>query len=75
MSSEGFPQNAIYTDLFTLSHKLNYLVLAEGIEDEETLNYLGQYNCDQGQGYYFSRPLVADNFAQWLALHDASIKS
>lgn len=55
-------------------HKLNYLVLAEGIEDEETLDYLGHYNCDQGQGYYFSRPLVADNFARWLALHDASIK-
>lgn len=50
----------------TMLHKLDYLVLAEGVEDQETLAYLCQYGCDHGQGYYFSRPLIPGHFASWL---------
>jgi len=48
---------AITKDIVSLGHKLNYLVVAEGIENETQLKYLKAYNCDRGQGYLFSRPL------------------
>lgn len=51
---------AITKDIVSLGHKLNYLVVAEGIENETQANYLRSYDCDLGQGYYFSRPMEDD---------------
>lgn len=36
--------------------------LAEGIETKEQLNLLYKYHCDYGQGYYFARPMGAEEF-------------
>jgi EAL domain-containing protein (putative c-di-GMP-specific phosphodiesterase class I) len=36
-------------------------VIAEGIEDAEQLNILRSLGCDHGQGYYFAKPLDADD--------------
>jgi EAL domain-containing protein (putative c-di-GMP-specific phosphodiesterase class I) len=38
---------------------MNLEVIAEGVETEGQLNYLGSHHCDAIQGYYFSRPLSA----------------
>lgn len=43
--------------VITLAHNLGMDVVAEGIETEEQLTYLKQLNCEQGQGYFFSKPL------------------
>ncbi|WKA53224.1 sensor domain-containing protein [Planococcus shixiaomingii] len=51
---------AITSTIIALAHKLNMGVVAEGIEDETQLTYLREENCDEGQGYYFSRPLPAE---------------
>ena len=51
---------AITSTIIALAHKLNMGVIAEGIEDETQLAYLREENCDEGQGYYFSRPLPAE---------------
>ncbi len=51
---------AITKDIVSLGHKLNYLVVAEGIENEIQASYLKSYDCDLGQGFYFSRPLEED---------------
>lgn len=48
---------AITKDIVSLGHKLNYVVVAEGIENATQANYLKSYECDLGQGYFFSRPL------------------
>ena len=40
-----------------LSHNLNLKVIAEGVEDEDTLRALKAMGCDQAQGYYISKPL------------------
>ena len=51
---------AITSTIISLAHKLNMEVIAEGIEDETQLAYLKAEECDEGQGYYFSRPLPAE---------------
>jgi EAL domain-containing protein (putative c-di-GMP-specific phosphodiesterase class I) len=41
-------------------------VVAEGIETQEQLAFLRSQHCAEGQGYLFSRPLAATQFAQLL---------
>jgi EAL domain-containing protein (putative c-di-GMP-specific phosphodiesterase class I) len=48
-----------------LSRNLGISVVAEGVEDELTLDRLGNIGCDQAQGYFLSRPLTPDDFANW----------
>ena len=42
-------------------------VVAEGIEDEETLLWLKSQNCELAQGYFISKPLPAHEFEAWLS--------
>jgi EAL domain-containing protein (putative c-di-GMP-specific phosphodiesterase class I) len=41
-------------------------VIAEGVETRDQLAFLQAEDCSEGQGFYFSRPLAADQFAQVL---------
>ena len=50
-----------------MAHKLNIEVIAEGVETKEQSDILTVMGCDFGQGYYFSRPLPADQFDRYLA--------
>ena len=52
-----------------LAENLKLLVVAEGIETEQQRNYLLRQHCAQGQGYLFSRPVDADQFAELLELN------
>jgi diguanylate cyclase (GGDEF)-like protein/PAS domain S-box-containing protein len=47
----------IASAIISLAQTLNMKVVAEGIENELQLTYLEGENCDEGQGYYFSRPM------------------
>ena len=58
---------AIATTITRLARSLNLHVIAEGIENEEQLAYLEMQQCDLFQGYLFSKPLPADQFAELLA--------
>ncbi|MFA7270762.1 MAG: PAS domain S-box protein [Sterolibacterium sp.] len=49
-----------------LGHSLNLKVVAEGVETAEQLTFMQTHDCDLVQGYYFSRPLPADDFAALL---------
>ncbi len=53
--------------ILALSHSLGYKVIAEGIETEEQFKLLQAMSCDFGQGYYFSKPLPAEEFLAYLA--------
>lgn len=46
--------------------ELDYEVLAEGVEDKETAIVLRQFGCDEAQGYYFARPMTAEQIIEWL---------
>ena len=54
---------AIVTAIIQMAKSLHLLTIAEGIEDDSTRQVLAELGCDQGQGYWFSRPLVASDFA------------
>lgn len=48
-----------------LAHNLGKQVVAEGIEDSETLEVLKQLGCDIAQGYFFSKPMPAEHWAEY----------
>jgi EAL domain-containing protein (putative c-di-GMP-specific phosphodiesterase class I) len=58
-----------------LAHALGLRVVAEGIEDQETLLALRELGCDIAQGYHVSRPLTAAAFAGWLAVGRADLQT
>ena len=47
----------IVRTIIGLAHNLDMSVVAEGVETKEHLDILKKFNCDFGQGYYFSRPV------------------
>lgn len=57
--------------IIQVAHSLNKLVVAEGVETEEQLEFLHQQQCDMVQGYYFSQPLPADQAEDFLKSHIA----
>jgi EAL domain-containing protein (putative c-di-GMP-specific phosphodiesterase class I) len=48
---------SIATAVISLGQKLNMNVIAEGVETDEQLAFLQANNCDEIQGYFFSRPI------------------
>jgi diguanylate cyclase (GGDEF)-like protein len=58
---------AITTAIIAMGHALGLKVVAEGVETEAQLAMLRRQGCDEMQGYLFSRPVPADQFAQFLA--------
>jgi predicted signal transduction protein with EAL and GGDEF domain len=56
----------IVRSTINLGHDLGLRVIAEGVEDEQTLARLARLGCDLAQGYHVSRPLPATGFTDWL---------
>lgn len=52
--------------IIDLAHRFGLRVVAEGVEDEATLEALRQRHCDVVQGYLFAKPMLLDDFADWL---------
>jgi diguanylate cyclase (GGDEF)-like protein len=68
MSQLGSSRNAaIVRSTVDLAHALGLRLVAEGVEDEETLSMLRQLGCDVAQGYHLGRPLPADEATAWLS--------
>ncbi|MFZ2101802.1 MAG: EAL domain-containing protein [Oricola sp.] len=67
------PNNAndrnIASAVISLGQKLNMRVIAEGVETGEQLAFLRGQNCDEIQGYHFSRPIWPDAIARMLRNH------
>lgn len=55
----------IVASTINLGHKLGLRVVAEGVENEESLNLLKQFGCDYAQGYHLSRPQNAEQLLAW----------
>ncbi len=43
-----------------------FKVVAEGVDDRETMDMLVEWGCGEAQGYYFSRPLPSKELASWV---------
>ena len=59
---------ALVSAIISLGRSLDLNVIAEGVETEEQLAFLKAHQCEEGQGYYFSKALPADAFARLLAV-------
>jgi EAL domain-containing protein (putative c-di-GMP-specific phosphodiesterase class I) len=57
----------IVRSMIDLAHALGYRVVAEGIEDGEAMALLAGWNCDEGQGYFISRPAPVAVMKDWVA--------
>ncbi len=64
---------AIARSVITLGHSLGLTVIAEGVETEDHLRLLGEYGCDEYQGYLFSRPKPAAEVRAMLEARQATI--
>ncbi len=57
---------AIVTAIVEMSHSLGFVAIAEGVETPAQQEFLIQNGCDEVQGYLFSKPLPADQIAQFV---------
>jgi diguanylate cyclase (GGDEF)-like protein/PAS domain S-box-containing protein len=55
---------SITTAIISMAKSLNIKVIAEGVEDEAQMSFLRAHQCDEIQGYYFSKPLAVDKVAE-----------
>ncbi len=65
LATDEDDQQIVHTVL-SLAHIFDLDVVAEGVEDEESLSLLQNWGCDIAQGYFISRPQSADHLVDWL---------
>jgi diguanylate cyclase (GGDEF)-like protein/PAS domain S-box-containing protein len=63
----GASGSPIVKAVISMGKSLKHRVIAEGVETKEQLAFLQEHECEEGQGFHFSPPLVADQFAALLA--------
>jgi diguanylate cyclase (GGDEF)-like protein/PAS domain S-box-containing protein len=69
----NFPQDtedkAITKAIIAMGKTLSLTVVAEGVETEDQMNFLKDHCCDEMKGYYFSKPIMPEQFADLLRKH------
>ncbi|CAL1240677.1 putative bifunctional diguanylate cyclase/phosphodiesterase [Candidatus Methylocalor cossyra] len=61
--------------MIALAHSLDLMVVAEGVETEAQAEFLRRCRCDWAQGYLYSPPLPAEDFARWVRQQRADVAS
>ncbi len=64
---ENFKDNAMMEAIIAMGRALNLTVVAEGVETVEQQAFLANHNCDEMQGYLFSKPISSEKFAELLS--------
>lgn len=59
-------KQSITGDIIAMAHKLDYKVIAEGVEEESQLQYLREQGCDEIQGYLISKPIDEETSFEFL---------
>ncbi|MBP6750216.1 MAG: EAL domain-containing protein, partial [Xanthomonadaceae bacterium] len=57
---------SITTTVITMAHSLGLNVVAEGVESESQVRFLGHYRCDEIQGHWLSRPIEAPHCLEFI---------
>jgi len=66
MDGNGGEDTAIVRSTSDLAHNLGLSAVAEGVEDQTTLEALEGIGCDQAQGYHIARPMPPEDLVRWL---------
>ncbi|WP_102797141.1 putative bifunctional diguanylate cyclase/phosphodiesterase [Bowmanella denitrificans] len=72
---DSVENQAIVTAIVQMARSLGLTTIAEGIEDKQTADFLGQLGCDKGQGYHWSRPLEAAQMPGFLLADTPILKA
>ena len=59
-------ETAIVMAIISMGRSLNLRVIAEGVETQDQLEFLKVHQCDEAQGYYFSRPIPPEQLVKLL---------
>jgi EAL domain-containing protein (putative c-di-GMP-specific phosphodiesterase class I) len=59
-------ESSIVTAIISMARNMKLRVVAEGVETQQEMLFLQDHKCDEAQGYYFSRPVPASDFAKLL---------
>jgi EAL domain-containing protein (putative c-di-GMP-specific phosphodiesterase class I)/GGDEF domain-containing protein len=57
---------AVVQSILQLAHSLEKQVIAEGVEDIATVNFLKALQCEKIQGYYYAKPMPFVDFCSWM---------
>ena len=57
---------SVVTSVISIAHNLGMAAVAEGVENEDQLRFLASCGCDTYQGYFFSKPIPAEEFVALL---------
>ena len=63
---DGGNDTTIVTAVISMARSLNLRVVAEGVETQAEVAFLRAHQCDEAQGFYFSRPVAPEQFAKLL---------
>jgi len=66
---------SMISTVISMGKNLNQRVIAEGVETKQQLKFLQARECNEGQGYYFSHPLHADDFEKYVKARPSLIPS
>jgi EAL domain-containing protein (putative c-di-GMP-specific phosphodiesterase class I) len=70
------PDNAaIASAIISMAKSLHLKVIAEGVENEAQMSFLRAHQCDEMQGYYFSKPLTVDEVTARFRVHSPEPQS
>ncbi len=61
--------NSMIESIIHIGHRRNLIVVAEGVEKQEQIEFLTQYKCDKVQGYYYSRPVPENEVLKLVRRH------
>ncbi len=64
--------DAVVTSIIELGHRLGLSIVAEGVETAATAARLVELDCDDLQGFWFARPMVASEVLTWASEHAAN---
>ncbi len=62
--------DAIVKTTVSLAHSMKLRVVAEGVEDIETMRRIAAIGCEQAQGYFLSKPIPAKSIRAWLESYE-----
>jgi diguanylate cyclase (GGDEF)-like protein/PAS domain S-box-containing protein len=65
-------ETAIVRAIINMGRSLNLRVIAEGVETQDQLDFLKIHQCDEAQGYLFSRPVLPQQFARFIGAYIAT---
>lgn len=68
---ESRKNELLVSAIINLAHSFEFEVVAEGIETKEAYLKLAKWGCEEGQGYFISRPMPEAGFKDWLGSEEA----